>query len=239
MFQFSIEAGPVPIGTIQMRIEPTFSPAEKTSKASITTIEHEPLGNSGPTKTFGKRQKTKADASVSKDFFAKRTSSSTERQVGERRLNDDTTDGFLEFLLTSGLPIRALAAVFAIALMVPMTFIAITERQSHDGIDRITTASINKEAGFEINDVSMTKLIKSQETIVSVYGRVENNSADNRPLKPLWITLYDKDGRVVQSWRHQIKKPMINSGQTFRFMTSAIDYSGKAKQVTVSTTQKK
>ncbi len=222
-----------------MRIEPTFSPPKKSTKLSVSTIEHEPLGYNGPSKPFGKRQKTSADASVSKDFFTKKTSQTIDRDFVERRSEPRDDNSFLGFLVTSGLPIKSVAAVFAIALAIPMSFVAITERQHDDGIDRITTASINKEAGFEISDVSMTKLMKSNSTIVSVFGRLENNSTSNKSLKPLWVTLYNADGKVVQSWQHRIKKASIKTGQKFRFMTSAIDYSGEAKHVTVSTTPQK
>lgn len=218
-----------------MRIEPTFSPA----KEQLKTIEHESLSGNASPKTFGKRHRVSADASVSKDFFTKTNTSSPRPNFIERRSEPRNDNSFIGFLMTSGLPIKSIAAVFTIALALPMTFIAITERQSDDGIDYMTTASISKEAGFDIKDVSMTKLMKSSSTIITVYGRLENSSGKNKALKPLWVTLYDKDRKIVQSWQHRIAKAIIKDGHKFRFMTSAIDYSGDAKHVTVSTTAPK
>ncbi|MGB7287814.1 MAG: hypothetical protein WBC71_12855 [Salaquimonas sp.] len=206
-------------------------------KDSIITIDHEPEPSQA--KPFGKRRKVSADASVTKDFFSKEPVRPNSEPLRRTTFAQQSNSSFLDFLLTSGLPLKSIAAVFAIALVLPTTFIAISERDTDNGIDLITTASIRKIPGFEISDVSMTRLIKNNETVVSVFGRLANNSSSEKSMMPLWVTLYDDNGKIVQSWQHRIKKNKIDKDQNFRFMTSAIDYSGKARNATVTTSPQK
>lgn len=224
-----------------------YRKAGSRGRSDIITIDHEPdaAKSAGPRKQFGLRNRARPEASVSRDFFSTPPASAG-REPLRRPLRNEyrpvdsnartpVDDGaFLGFLMTSGLPIRSLMAVLVIAVAVPATFVTITENLPASGIDPMTTASVNRSEGIAINDISMTRIMKTGSSVVSVFGNVENNTTANRPLVPLWITLVDEEGNTVQSWRHRLGRAAIRGGQNFRFMTSAIDYTGRARDVRVS-----
>jgi hypothetical protein len=136
----------------------------------------------------------------------------------------------------SALPLRTLAAVFAIAFAVPTAFVVYTERQPSTDIDPVTTASISPDQAASpvgVSQITMTKLLKNGISVISVNGKIENRSQAAVKLPELEIVLYDETGRNIQSWFHRMGISEIKPHQTFRFMSSAIDITGTAKTVKV------
>ena len=220
--------------------------AHRRTNNAVTVIDHEPLNTTSNDQNsdfdqkpvFGKRNSNQARPAVTKDFFSTPPNSSFKAN----RLNEDDLDvrshefSFANVLST--LPVKTLAAVLTIAIGLPMAFIAISERTSGDNIDPITTASVSMINGLEISDVSLTRVLHQDSSVATVFGKVSNPDGSDKPLRPLVMTLYDKDGKPVQSWQHRIGKTEIQPNQNYRFMTSAIDYSGNGRTVRVTISDK-
>lgn len=133
-----------------------------------------------------------------------------------------------------GLPYAALAAVFALAIAIPAGFIWLTELSSRPGLDRITTASVGASRGLAVKEVNMTRILKNGTFVVTVSGHISNMEGRRKSLMPLTISLLDKDGVEVQSWRHAAGTGILKPDGTLFFNTSAIDFSGRAATAHVS-----
>ena len=202
-------------------------------------IDHQPVAQSEPAPVFGKRREVRAKPAVTTDFFKTRPNEDfiTSRMSDYSNPSKEagcTGDAFTMRGVVSLLPVKALAAVVMIAVILPAALIVVSERHFGGSIDPITTASISTVSGLEISDVSLSRVIRQDASVATIFGQVSNRDGSVKPLGPLVISLYDKDGNEVQSWQHRIGEASIGPNQIFRFMTSAIDHSGKANSVRVS-----
>ncbi len=212
----------------------------QSANTQARTIDHEPLSDNTDAPVFGKRTRATAGQSVTRDFFTRTSTNLPARKLphASARTQEESDNSTLFVRLRDlDWPLKYLAFTFLIALALPMTLISITERIPHwmgtEGVDTMTTSSISPNAGVSVSDVSMTRIIKNSTSLVSVYGRISYAAGPSKTLKPLLVTLYDKDGKTLQSWLHTIPIGKIRSKQNFRFITSAIDYSGNAETVSV------
>lgn len=216
--------------------------AHRKTHNTVTVIDHEPLStarNNHPSDpdtkpVFGKRNTKTARPAVTRDFFSSPPNSAFKAEKFEDGRFETENHDFSFKNVLSTLPVKTLAAVLTIAIGLPMTFIAISEWRPGNNIDPITTASVSIIDGLEISDVSLTRVLHQDLSVATVFGKVSNPDGSGKPLLPLVITLYDADGKPVQSWQHRIGKAEILPNQNYRFMTSAIDYSGSSRTVRVT-----
>ena len=211
---------------------------QRSGRQPTRTIDHEPLEQHRSGTVFGKRRPAGAKPAVTRDFFNTPPNTSFRSahygMAGTENQADEADNGFTFRGMASLLPVKALAAVVAIAVVLPVAIITVSEQQFNSGIDPMTTASIAPANGLEISDVSLSRVLRQDTSVATIFGQVSNPLDSSKPLGPLVVSLYDREGKLVQSWQHRIAQASIGSGQVFRFMTSAIDYSGEAHTVRVS-----
>lgn len=211
---------------------------QRSGRQPTRIIDHEPLEQPQSGTVFGKRRPAGAKPAVTRDFF--NTPPNTSFRSAHKGVadiepyKDEAVDGFTFSRMASLLPVKVLAAVVVIAVILPVAIISVSEQLFNSGIDPMTTASIASSNGLEISDVSLSRVIRQDTSVATIFGQVSNPHDNGKPLGPLVISLYDSEGKLVQSWQHRIGQASIGSGQVFRFMTSAIDYSGEAHTVRVS-----
>ena len=215
-------------------------PAKTPANSQMRTIDHEPLSDNTDAPVFGKRTRATAGQSVTRDFFTRTSTNLPTRKlphISAGTPEDGDNSPLYVRLRDLNWPLKYLALTFLLALALPMTLISVTERIPHwlgtEGVDTMTTSSISPNADVSVSDVSMTRIIKNTTSLVSVHGRISYAAGPSKTLKPLLVTLYDKNGKTIQSWLHRIPMGKTGSKQNFRFITSAIDYSGNAETVSV------
>lgn len=129
-------------------------------------------------------------------------------------------------LLRLGMPPRPLggivlgaAAVLIVSLAVPMAF----TRLATGGIDAVVTGSIRQVP------VEFSRQERGGQGVVTVSGRVYNGSGRAVGFPALTVRLLDRNGRTVQSWRHNGGDGLtVEPGESVAFTTSAIDITGLA-----------
>ncbi len=137
-------------------------------------------------------------------------------------------------------PYTTLAAVFTLAVALPIGFIWFTEQAGRLDIDPMTTASVSAAQGLFVRDITMTRILKNGTFVVTVTGKITNRAGQSRSLLPLTISLMDEDGKEVQSWRHRTGAGIVKADDSIYFRTSSIDFSGRAEtaHVTAQVTDK-
>lgn len=207
-------------------------------------INHEPASTAfgdtekerkKPKLHFGQREPNNKKSAITNTFFQApdiENQSLEDRHI--RRLKPDSPNLEINNLKPT-IPFGTLAAVFTLAVTIPIGFIQFSETRLNSNIDPITTASISKNNDITIEDVSMTRILRNGTFVVSVHGKIRNLSQTKQHAGEIIISLLNKDGREIQSWRHKTGIASIAKDQSIRFITSAIDITGNAKSVSVKT----
>lgn len=209
-------------------------PAESAARR-ITVIEHEPLGGDAAQTEpslggdgYSYRLPVRASA-ITGDFFSR-------QQHSDRPGPASSNEEWPSFAI----PVAALGLAFTLAVTIPTGFIALSEHINEPVIDPVATASIGRggraDVALDVSDLSMTRMLKSGTAAVTVFGSIENRSSASVLPGEVVIQLLDSNGDLLQSWRHRTGAAQIAPGKSLRFMTSAIDVTGKAESVVARAT---
>ena len=173
---------------------------QRSGRQPTRIIDHEPLEQPQPGMVFGKRRPAGAKPAVTRDFFSTPPNMSFRSAhgglTGNENQADEADNGFTFRGIASLLPVKALAAVVAIAVVLPVAIITVSERQFNSGIDPMTTASIAPANGLEISDVSLSRVIRQNTSVATIFGQVSNPLDNSKPLGPLIVSLYDSEGKT-------------------------------------------
>lgn len=206
--------------------------------SKVTVIDHEPSSHHAVRRSsqppYSHRHDSQVEASRPEDRKRRPDAVTADFFARMRHQEPDNLPVEPPAWPSFGRPLIAAAIAFTAAVTVPTGFIAMTESLSFPAIDPFTTASTGSSpslTGLEVSDVSMTRMIKSGESIVTVFGEVTNNTGRDVVPGEIVIQLVDDGGDVVQSWHHRTGSAGLKAGRKLRFMTSAIDVSGNARTV--------
>lgn len=206
-----------------------------TRNRPVRIIDHEPLENRGTFgRPFGRRQGTAAKRDDRQDDTLSPVSDTAGSARGffSFRYEDNATEQESGMISRSW---KAIAACLFIFLAGPAIFMSLVEQlHGFRGIDPMTTASIPAGSGFSVANIEMSQIFRNGATVVTIRGGVTNTDLKARPIPELVITLYDEKNRKLQRWHHRPGIGKLDARDKFRFITSAIDTSGRAKHVTVT-----